>query len=130
MNAVTLIQAQAPNSAVTDDELLARMRAGNRAAGDILYRRHASMLRRIAAARGPKADVEDAVQDAFLILLADPTFQPAPGRIGSWLASVVHRRASSRSAELHDESPTDALAMLEDRVPRGIPRDQEEEAPT
>lgn len=79
--------------AAAGDELLARVRAGDRAAFGELYRRHrarvaAYLPRRVVYA----ADVEDVVQDTFLRLRdCTDVFDPGTHEFGAWLRGRVAR---------------------------------------
>lgn len=77
-------------------ELLARHRAGDRAALEHLVERHQGVLLRIARAlMGPAAGHEDVVQEAFLRLAQRPpelprgTPESETAQLASWLARVT-----------------------------------------
>lgn len=82
-----------PPAGVGDAELLARLRAGDRAALGELYRRHRARVAAYLARRMVCAgDVEDVVQETFLRLWeASDEFEPAPHTFPVWLCGRVAR---------------------------------------
>ena len=80
----------------SDDALVPLLRTGSRPAAGELYRRHAPALRRSLLARVSKDDAEDIVQDVFLVVVSDPRFTPAPGRLFPWLRGIANRLAAKR----------------------------------
>jgi RNA polymerase sigma factor (sigma-70 family) len=78
-----------------DADLLARLRAGDRAAVGVLYDRFSRPA--FALARRVLADdtlAEDVLQDVFLAVWRDPgAFDAARGGLGSWLMTLVHHKA-------------------------------------
>lgn len=81
-------------SEISDDELVIRIRKGDRSAFDALMDRHADALLRIAFGYlRSTADAEDLVQDLFLsIWRTRECWQPG-GAIIAYLAVAVRRRA-------------------------------------
>jgi DNA-directed RNA polymerase specialized sigma24 family protein len=87
--------APANTNSITDDDLVLRMRAGDRVAGDILYGRYAKKLRAVAL-RTLKDDVEaeDVVHDVFVAILTPGSkFNPARGHVGAWLTGIARNMA-------------------------------------
>jgi RNA polymerase sigma-70 factor (ECF subfamily) len=84
----------------TDEELVARIRAGDRSAADALFGRYAPLLRSLAR-RGlgerlrPKIAESDVVQDARLVAFRrlDQFQDRGPGSFRRWLAGIVEQRA-------------------------------------
>jgi RNA polymerase sigma-70 factor, ECF subfamily len=84
-------------SQIGDGELVARVRGGDAWAAEALYRRHvvvvASIARRLLRA---DADVDDVVQDTFLMAFARLDQLAAPEAFRGWLARIalsrVHRK--------------------------------------
>lgn len=102
---------------VADDTpaLLARLRAGDEAAFDVLYRREAAAVYRYALAMaGDAAAAADATHDAFVALVTRPSgFDPARGALGAYLAGIARHAllALKRGAfEALDDEHLDAPA--------------------
>ena len=124
MNSIVHLQLPIALHDATDDALVSTIRAGSRPAVGELYKRHAPKLRAaLRKARVRSDDADDIVQTVFGVLLNDPQFTPAPGRVGGWLQGIARRLAGRRRRELVQEAPTDADAMIAD----AIPRDEREE---
>jgi RNA polymerase sigma-70 factor (ECF subfamily) len=114
-------------SGVTDDlaHVVEAARDGDRSAFGELYGRFARMVHGVLLARGPRADVDDLVQDVFVIALERlHTLRDAPAFAG-WLAAIARnraadqlRRGATRTVELTDDfgrmdpDRTEALAVL------------------
>jgi len=75
----------------SDEELVARLVAGDRPAGDLIVRRHSGLVARIVRAAGVESkDVEDMAQDIFLRAFRKASrFRPSKGRFTAWLATVA-----------------------------------------
>jgi DNA-directed RNA polymerase specialized sigma24 family protein len=112
MNATSIPNAPVSLRDATDDALVALARTGSRPAAGELYRRHAPAVRRSVTSRVSRDDAEDITQDVFLVLLTDPRFTPAPGRLGPWLRGIANRLAAKRRAQLVQESLLDGEKLL------------------
>ena len=91
----------------TDEKLMARTAAGDRAAFDLLTTRYALRLRR-AALRvvGDGAAAEDLAQDALLRAWSRAgQYEPGRGSVAAWLHRIVVNLAidRARAARPHDE---------------------------
>ena len=77
-----------PVNTPPDEELLASIRAGEITAFDQLYGRYERRLygyiRRMVT---DQARAEDLLQDVFMKVLSDRTFDPDKGRFSAWLLS-------------------------------------------
>jgi RNA polymerase sigma-70 factor (ECF subfamily) len=83
---------------VPDVQLLARMDAGDRAALELLYRRHAAWLGARLRARTPSRDLaEEALQDTFLAAWRGAGSFRGDGDVGAWLWGIAVRRLVSLS---------------------------------
>lgn len=115
-----------PVMPIADDAELARAaRAGSRAAFGRLYNRYARMVHGILLANVPRTEVDDLVQDVFLLALRQIAGLRDDGAFGGWLATIARNRACDyhRRArewiELRDDLPAgdryspEALAALE-----------------
>jgi RNA polymerase sigma-70 factor (ECF subfamily) len=82
---------------VADAEVVARVRAGDGAAFELLMRRHNRRLFR--AARAVLADdreAEDVVQDAWVTAFAHLEALEAPAAVGAWLSRIAVHEALAR----------------------------------
>jgi RNA polymerase sigma factor (sigma-70 family) len=118
-------------AAANERELLARVAKGDSAAGRELVRRYDRLI--AAAARRvlfSPADVDDVVQETFLILLVSSDSIRDPARLGPWLwttASNLARRTARRNIrsrpveDIEARVPTerDASDEVEGAVERG-----------
>jgi RNA polymerase sigma-70 factor (ECF subfamily) len=111
---------------VTDDvaELVEAARGGDRVAFGELYVRFARMVHGILLARGPGPDVDDLVQDVFVIAMQRLRTLRDAKAFGGWIAAIARNRAADQwrsvpnTTEITDEvaatygDRTDALAVL------------------
>lgn len=88
-----------------DAELLARLREGDNAAYDALYREHASAVRRYAlSARRPGIDVDDVVAEVFLRVLRAVRAGHGPrDHVRTYLITAVRRVISEWLSARRDE---------------------------
>ncbi|HST11577.1 MAG TPA: sigma factor, partial [Terriglobales bacterium] len=77
-----------------DATLVGAAQRGDRAAFGTLYQRYARMVHGILLARVPIDDVDDLVQDVFLIALKRLTTLREADSFGSWLAAIARNRAN------------------------------------
>lgn len=79
--------------ALTDEDLVTRLRDGDVGAFDVLYARYErrlfGYLRRFV---GDRALAEDLFQDVLLTVLGDHSFDPARGRFAAWVFTVARNR--------------------------------------
>ncbi len=94
-----------------DALLVAAARQGNRSAFGELYDRYARMVHSILLARVPPVEVDDLVQDVFLLALRRLHTLRQDGAFGGWLAMIARNRAndfyrrSATASELPEELP-------------------------
>jgi RNA polymerase sigma-70 factor (ECF subfamily) len=106
--------------------LVLAARGGDRGAFGMLYERYGRMVHGVLLARVPRGQVEDLVQDVFLVALRRLESLRDPARFGGWLAIIARNRAtdyhrrSRETVELRDDLPgtvndaeKEALAVLE-----------------
>lgn len=80
---------------VPDETLLVcAARDGDRAAFGRLYDRYARMVHGVLLAKVPPDDVDDLVQDVFLIALQHLSTLRENGRFGAWLSAIARNRAN------------------------------------
>lgn len=84
--------------------LVAAARRGDRAAFGHLYDRYARMVHGILLARVPPGDVDDLVQDVFLLALRRLHTLRDDAAFGGWLAMIARNRAN----DLHRRAPRTA----------------------
>jgi RNA polymerase sigma-70 factor (ECF subfamily) len=119
-----------PDPAETEIARLVRgAQRGDRVAFAELYQRFTRMVHGIVlarTARGARADVDDVVQDVFLIALERIVDLREPAAFGGWLAAIARHRATDHSRRqpiteaLVDDVPSpkqpdrlEALAILD-----------------
>ncbi len=107
-----------------NSRLVASARDGNRAAFGELYARYARMVHGILLARVPLEDVDDLVQDVFLLALRRLSTLREPAAFGGWLATIARNRSNDfhrRTREIselpenlagHNPEVPEALAAL------------------
>jgi RNA polymerase sigma-70 factor (ECF subfamily) len=82
---------------VTDAELVARARAGDRAAfGELVDRHRSAVFRAALAALGTYAEAEDAAQDAFVAAWRRIESFRGDASFRTWLLTIVWRQALNR----------------------------------
>jgi len=98
-----------PFTEASDDaSVVNAARKGDRAAFGRLYDRYARMVHGILLARVPPNEVDDLVQDVFVLALPRLQGLRDIGRFGAWLAAITRNRAN----DYHRQSRT-ALELTE-----------------
>lgn len=123
--AISTVNWQQAQEIPDDAGLVTAARDGSRSAFGRLYERYGRMVHGILLSRVPRPEVDDLVQDVFLLAMRRlPSLREA-GAFGGWLAMIARNRAtdyhrSSRIVtELTDETlkqsapPPEALLVLE-----------------
>jgi RNA polymerase sigma-70 factor (ECF subfamily) len=96
-----------------DAMLVGAARDGDRAAFGCLYNRYARMVHGVLLAKVPTGEVDDLVQDVFMMALRRLSTLRETGSFGAWLAAIAHNLANDyhrRSApedQLTDNDPSD-----------------------
>ncbi len=88
-----------------DTAIVAAARGGDRAAFGYLYARYARMVHGILLARVPPAEVDDLVQDVFLLALRQLHALRDDAAFGGWLAMIARNRAN----DFHRRTPRTQL---------------------
>lgn len=97
------LMAEAPVARDGDeDRLVVAAQRGDRAAFGALYERFASMVHGVLLSRVSRTDVDDLVQDVFIIALERLTTLRTPSAFPAWLAAIARHRAVDR----HRAAPT------------------------
>lgn len=86
--------AQPTTETCTDDALVSAARAGDRSAFGLLYDRYARMVHGILLCRVPPREVDDLVQEVFLLALRKLGSLRDLSRFGAWLSAITRNRAN------------------------------------
>ena len=89
--------------AVDDSQLVDAARQGDRSAFGHLYDRYARMVHGILLGRVPWKEVDDLVQDVFLVALPRLSSLRDSRRFGAWLAAIARNRANDYHRQSVDE---------------------------
>ncbi|MCA1667268.1 MAG: sigma-70 family RNA polymerase sigma factor, partial [Thermomicrobia bacterium] len=90
MSTVRLVQ---PYDDLSDEELMARLAAGEQGALAPLHSRYAALIFNLAAQTLDRAAAEEIVQDVFLVVWRKAeTFDPARGTFRPWALRIAHLR--------------------------------------
>ena len=92
-----------------DTRLVSAARDGDRAAFGRLYDRYAPMVHGVLLARVPRGEVDDLVQDVFMVALRRLSTLRKNDRFGAWLAAIARNRANDyhRHSVAGDQVPDD-----------------------
>ena len=103
-----------PHDPQAELALLARMKAGDEAAFEALYRRHKDAVYRFALLYcGAAAAAADVTQDTFVHFITQPgQYDPARGSVGAWLCGVA-RNLARRQLGVREEA-TDPAVLGDD----------------
>lgn len=102
-----------------ESELVRAAQAGDRAAWNALYHRHAQLVHGVVLARAPVDLVADLVQDVFLQAFRRARDVRDPEAFAGWLVSIARRRAADWRRRRRDSEP------LDESIPAEAARDDE-----
>lgn len=88
------VTAQPVTENGTDDAVVSAAQAGDRPAFGLLYERYARMVHGILLCRVPPRDVDDLVQEVFLLALRQLRSLRDVSRFGAWLGTITRNRAN------------------------------------
>jgi len=88
------VREQSEYAVPGDGPLVEAARAGDRLAFGQLYERYARMVHGILMARVPLGEVDDLVQDVFVMALRRLSSLREVGSFGGWLATITRNRAN------------------------------------
>src|SRR6202162_5056663 len=88
------VRGQSAPEVSEDTMLVSDARKGDRAAFGRLYDRYARMVHGVLLARVPVGEVDDLVQDVFLLALRRLSTLRETGSFGAWLAAIARNVAS------------------------------------
>ena len=86
--------AQPTSEICADEALVSAARAGDRSAFGLLYDRYARMVHGILLCRVPPREVDDLVQEVFLLALRKLDSLRDIERFGAWLSAITRNRAN------------------------------------
>jgi RNA polymerase sigma-70 factor (ECF subfamily) len=108
MDAAGTVPDRVVSGVAGDDELVRAVAAGDRAALELLYRRHAPWLAgRLAARTTSRELAEEALQDTFLAAWRSARAYRGTGEVPAWLWGIARRRLAS----LARRQPRGTLAL-------------------
>lgn len=97
----------ATKTARIEARLVERVRAGDQAAFDELYKMFAPVVHGIALAKAPRDEADDIVQEVFIQAYKNLSNLRDPNLFGAWLAAIARNRA----AQFHRRhQPTEELS--------------------
>lgn len=88
------VMAQPTTYISADDALVSAARAGDRSAFGMLYDRYARVVHGILLCRVPPREVDDLVQEVFLLALRKLNSLRDLSRFGAWLTTITRNRAN------------------------------------
>lgn len=88
------VTAWPPVETCEDDALVSAARAGDGSAFGLLYGRYARMVHGILLCRVPPREVDDLVQEVFLLALRKLHSLRDAARFGAWLGTITRNRAN------------------------------------
>jgi RNA polymerase sigma-70 factor (ECF subfamily) len=88
-----------------DSVLVGAARAGDRAAFGRLYDRYARIVHGVLLAKVPVSEVDDLVQNVFLLALRQLSSLRDAGRFGAWLAAIARNQANDYHRRSVPEDP-------------------------
>lgn len=101
--------------------LIYEARDGNRPAFGRLYERYSRMVHAIVLARVPRCEVDDLVQDVFMLALRRLPTLRQPEAFGGWLAMIARNRATDYLRTARDTSELDdAVARMNPPSPEAV----------
>ena len=119
MAAAPAREARSRGMSPTDEDLVVSAQHGDREAFSRLYANYAPMVHGILLARVPRDEVDDLLQDVFLVAMRRLSSLRDPRAFGAWLATVTRNRANDYHRAPHG-------SKLPDQIPE--PRPVETEA--
>ena len=111
--------AQPTMDSSADDALVRAARAGDRCAFGLLYDRYARMVHGILLCRVPLRDVDDLVQEVFLLALRKLDSLRDLSRFGAWLSAITRNRANDyyrKASPVDRATDPDAEEQVESRT--------------
>lgn len=96
-----------------DADLVAAARQGDRSAFGILYERYSRTIHGVVLANVPFSEVDDIVQDVFLVAMRKLSSLREPGAFAGWLIAIARNRATDfyRRARNTEELPPEVGSL-------------------
>ena len=111
MELATTIERPAPAGALDDEEIVARVLAGEKALFEILMRRHNQRLYRVAlAVLGDDGEAEDVMQDAYVRAYTHLAQFAGAARFSTWLTRIAVYEALARARRRRRVVEMDAMS--------------------
>lgn len=89
-----MLNRQAPDSSISDRDLITRVAAGDRRAFEQLVARHAAAIMRLTrAVTGQAASAEDALQQTFLSVYQNASTFRAESSVRTWMLTIARHAA-------------------------------------
>lgn len=110
------VREQSGPEVFEDSRLVGAARDGDRDAFGCLYDRYARMVHGVLLAKVPVGEVDDLVQDVFLLALRRLSTLREAGSFGAWLAAIArnlandYHRRSVPEDQLADDTPESNIA--------------------
>lgn len=117
--ALPVVSEAQPTPIPDDARLVVAAREGDRAAFGQLYDRFARMVHGILLARVPAVEVDDLVQDVFLLALRRLHTLRDTAAFGGWLAAIARHRATDYHRRTPEVGEMTEDAGSTDRIPGG-----------
>jgi RNA polymerase sigma-70 factor, ECF subfamily len=119
------IAPKAGEAALTDEMVVARVRAGETALYEILMRRHnRTVYRAVRALLRDEDEVEDVMQQAYLSAYAKLDRFSGEARFSTWLVSIALNEARDRLRRRSVRAVAAAAHEVEPQAPPPTPEDQ------
>jgi RNA polymerase sigma-70 factor, ECF subfamily len=101
----SLVMEQLAPEVSEDSILVSAARAGDRAAFGRLYNRYAPMVHGVLLAKVPVSEVDDLLQNVFLLALRRLSSLREAERFGAWLAAIARNQANDYHRRSLPEDP-------------------------
>ncbi len=122
------VTVQPVSETCAEDALVSAARAGDRPAFGQLYRRYARMVHGILLCRVPPREVDDLVQEVFLLALRQLHSLRDISRFGAWLSTITRNRANDYYRKSNPADRATEPAAEEQEESRSTDHAVEEEA--
>lgn len=110
-----LMRSGTPLHSLEDASIVRAAQGGDRAAFERLYERYGRMVHGILLARVPRPEVDDLVQDVFVLAMTKITSLRDTTVFGAWIAAIARNRASDHHRRTPETSELTEDLQAEDR---------------
>jgi len=122
------VREQTASEVFEDTNLVVAARDGDREAFGRLYDRYARMVHGVLLAKIPVSDVDDLVQDVFILALRRLSSLREPGSFGAWLAAIARNRAADYHRRAIPEDPMEDETLDQGESGKGSERHREHQS--